>query len=186
VVHSQCHQYYERIIFIDDDPSREGCYPPSELPLFPPEEYCMMHGIGNCEVRAALQEKHLNYAWETMVSDRAYIHSSAEIGRGSQILVFSSILPSVKIGKGVIINNHANVDHDCDIGNYSHIAPGAVLCGRVSIGKRTLIGAGAVIVPGVGIGDDCVVTAGSKVKTSMPDGTILTWSGEIKENNALG
>ena len=50
-----------------------------------------------------------------------------------------------KIGKGCIVNTCSSIDHDCRIGNYSHIAVGSHICGTVEIGSRCWIGAGSII-----------------------------------------
>jgi len=70
---------------------------------------------------------------------------------------------SVAIGKHAIINTCASVDHDCKIGDFAHIAPGAHLCGNVTVGEGTLIGAGTIVTPGVTIGPWLVIPAGSVV-----------------------
>ena len=36
----------------------------------------------------------------------------------------------VKIGKGVIIDIGALIDHDSEIGNYIHVRPGTILIAR--------------------------------------------------------
>ena len=54
----------------------------------------------------------------------------------------------------MIINHGAVVDHDCTIGDFSHIAPNATLGGSVRVGSNVLIGTGANILPGVSVADD--------------------------------
>lgn len=52
--------------------------------------------------------------------------------------------PMVVLGKGVICNTGAIIEHECIIGEYAHIAPGAVLTGNVQIGAHTFVGANSV------------------------------------------
>jgi acetyltransferase-like isoleucine patch superfamily enzyme len=40
------------------------------------------------------------------------------------------------------------IEHDNQIGDFAHVAPGAVLAGDVVVGEAALIGAGAVVLPG--------------------------------------
>ena len=57
----------------------------------------------------------------------------------------------------------------------AHIAPGAVLLGKVEIGKNTLIGANSVIKEGVKISDNTIIGAGSVVINDIPENEI--WAG---------
>ena len=53
----------------------------------------------------------------------------------------------------------SSVDHDCVIGDGSHIGPGAHLAAEVVVGARAFVGTGAVVLPRLHIGDDAVVGA---------------------------
>jgi sugar O-acyltransferase (sialic acid O-acetyltransferase NeuD family) len=74
-----------------------------------------------------------------------------------------------KIGNHVIVNTGAQVDHDCVIGDFAHIAPRVVLCGGVSVGEGTLVGAGATVAPGVTIGKWATIGAGAVIIAGIPD-----------------
>jgi UDP-perosamine 4-acetyltransferase len=65
------------------------------------------------------------------------------------------------------------VEHDNQIGQAAHIAPGAVLAGRVTVGQRALVGVGSAVRPGISIGDDSIVGAGSAVVSNVPPGSIV-------------
>lgn len=52
-----------------------------------------------------------------------------------------------RIGCNVIINSRTSIDHDCCIGDASHIAPGATLCCTVRVGAGSFICAGATVIP---------------------------------------
>jgi acetyltransferase EpsM len=79
------------------------------------------------------------FKWTNIMSQRSNISSFSLIDDGVVFMNFSNIGPNVIIGKHCIINNHANVDHDCELGDYVHIAPNACLCGNVIVGSYTLI-----------------------------------------------
>ena len=68
------------------------------------------------------------------------------------------------------MNTGAIVEHDCTVGAYSHMAPGAVLCGAVQVGEGVLVGANATVLPGVRIGAGARVGAGAVVKNDLADG----------------
>jgi len=67
------------------------------------------------------------------------------------------------------------------VGDHSHIAPGAVLCGEVTIGEDTHIGAGAVIVQGTRIGRGCMIGAGAIILRDVPDHTTVVTRVERRE-----
>lgn len=64
-----------------------------------------------------------------------------------------------KIGKGVIVNTAATIDHDNQIGNFVHISPSAHLAGTVTIGDETWIGIGASISNNLNICGGCTIGA---------------------------
>lgn len=80
----------------------------------------------------------------------------------------SVIQSCATVGKHVIINTAASVNHDCRIADYVHISPHATLCGNVEIGEGSWIGAGAILLPGVQVGEWSMVGAGSVVTRDMP------------------
>jgi sugar O-acyltransferase (sialic acid O-acetyltransferase NeuD family) len=106
----------------------------------------------------------------TVTHPRATISASAEIGEGSFIAAAAVVAPRSRIGRAVIVNHHAVVDHDVSVDDYAHIAPGVVLGGGVRVGRQVLVGAGATILPGVSIGDGAVVGAGAVVLHDVPAG----------------
>ncbi len=73
-----------------------------------------------------------------------------------------------QIGAGVIVNSGSIIEHDCNIGDFSHIAPSATLCGNVHIGDCTHIGAKSVVIEGKNIGKHCFIGAGSVVVSNIP------------------
>jgi sugar O-acyltransferase (sialic acid O-acetyltransferase NeuD family) len=72
-----------------------------------------------------------------------------------------------KIGKGVIINTAATVDHDNIIGDYVHISPGSHLAGTVTVSEGTWIGIGATVINNLEITHDCMIGAGAVVVRSL-------------------
>jgi acetyltransferase-like isoleucine patch superfamily enzyme len=77
------------------------------------------------------------------------------------------------IGEAVIINHSANVDHECRIAAGAHIAPGAVLCGCVTVEQDACIGAAATVLPRLTIGTAAVIGAGAVVTKNVLPGTIV-------------
>lgn len=103
----------------------------------------------------------------------AVISASAKMGDGVMIAANATINPLVEIGRGVICNTSSSIDHECIIGDFSHIAPGTVLCGNVKVGRSTFIGANSVVKQGIVIGNNVTIGAGTVVVKDIPDNTTV-------------
>ncbi|WP_179079029.1 acetyltransferase [Shewanella sp. UCD-KL12] len=109
----------------------------------------------------------------TLICPTAMISPTATINEASCVQSGAHLSSNVSLGIGVKINCHANVMHDCTVGEFTTIAPNAVLLGGVEIGHRSYIGANATILPGITIGSDVTVGAGSVVTKDVPDGFVV-------------
>jgi acetyltransferase EpsM len=74
----------------------------------------------------------------------------------------------IAVGRHCIVNVNASVSHDCMIGDFVNLNPGAILCGAVTIGEGAFIGAGAVLRERVSIGAWSLVGAGAVVACDVP------------------
>ena len=128
--------------------------------------------IGDNSKRQGIASDNSAIPWTTLISETSFVSSSAVLGPGTQILYQVSIEAGVKIGKHCIINSGAVVTHDCVIGDYVHIAPGARLGGAAKVGEGTLIGIGAILLPGVHVGKWCRIGAGSVVNRDIADNAV--------------
>jgi sugar O-acyltransferase (sialic acid O-acetyltransferase NeuD family) len=106
----------------------------------------------------------------SLVHSSASVSNSALIGSGTFINKNVSVNALVVVGKNVILNTGCIIEHECVLSDAVHIAPGAVLAGKVSVGERTFVGANAVLKQGIVIGKDVVIGAGTVVITNIPDG----------------
>jgi sugar O-acyltransferase (sialic acid O-acetyltransferase NeuD family) len=103
----------------------------------------------------------------------AVISASVRMGDGVMIAANATLNPMVEIGRGVICNTSSSIDHECVIGDFAHIAPGAVLCGNVNIGRSTFVGANSVIRQGITIGNNVTIGAGTVVVKDIPDNAMV-------------
>lgn len=131
-------------------------------------------GIGSNRTRQMLVEKMPNVMWTEAIHTSAYVAHCVEIGIGSVMMAKSVINPCTSIGKHVIINTSASVDHDCIIKDFAHIAPGVHIGGNVHIGKRVFAGIGSTIINGteanpLTIADDVIIGAGAVVTKSITE-----------------
>ncbi len=141
------------------------------LPSLFPEDNVII-AIGDNTIRKKIAET-VSHRFGCVVHPSAITDLTATLETGTVVMHGAVIQAGTIVGKHVIINTRASIDHDCAIGDFVHIAPGAVLCGQVVVGDNTLIGAGSVIVPNIIIGKNCLITAGCVITQSVPDGAIV-------------
>tara|TARA_B100000925_G_scaffold284038_1_gene258558 strand:+ start:864 stop:1484 length:621 start_codon:yes stop_codon:yes gene_type:complete len=128
--------------------------------------------IGNNNTRKKLSNI-IKHHFGKIIDQNSLVSDNVSIGDGSQIITSSTINTGSRIGNHCIINTNSSIDHDCNIEDFVHVAPGATICGSVSIGECTLVGAGATILPNIKIGKNCVVGAGSVVNKNVPDNSLI-------------
>jgi len=112
------------------------------------------------------------FSIEKYVSKSAEVANTSQLSQGVQVLLNSTIAGNVVLREGVIINSGSIVEHDSEIGSFSHVAPGVTICGSVSIGEMSFIGAGSTILPNIKIGSNTIVGAGSVVTKDIDSNCI--------------
>lgn len=175
--------YMTRAIQVRDDKKKLkgsvvlGCA--VEVPMLPLDGFAnLVHAaVGSASLRQSLLESTglSTDHWLTVIHPHATMAQSASLGAATFVAAKAVVGPCVTVGIGAILNHGAVVDHDCKIGDYTHIAPCASLGGGAQIGDRVQIGAGARVLPGVSIGSDVIVGAGSVVLSDIPPSQI--WVG---------
>lgn len=145
------------------------------LSNFDIERLCLAIAIGGAQgqIRQSIAGSLDKVLKPVLISKSASISPTSTIGQGSQVLANAVIAADVVIGEFCIINNSSNVDHDCLLDSGVHIAPGAILCGSISIGANSMVGAGAVVLPYISIGKNVIVGAGSVVTKNISDDQIV-------------
>jgi len=138
-----------------------------KVPAGPAKKHAVL-GLGQISTdgprkKVAARLKDMGFKFPPIISPNAVINEGVSISEGTVIMDGVIISCNTEIGRFCILNTHASVDHDCNIGDFVHIAPGAVLAGGSKIGNGTLIGPGAVITLYRKIGENCVIGAGAVV-----------------------
>lgn len=106
------------------------------------------------------------------------IHPSVIIGRNVKLGVGIALLAKVAVGSSAeiedfcILNTGAQLDHNCFMGEFSHLSGGSITGGKVRIGKFSAITLGVVIIDRVSIGENTVVGSGSVVMHDLPDNVL--------------
>jgi len=109
----------------------------------------------------------------TVIHRAAFVAADAHLGEGCQVLANAAVCTQTRLGRLVIVNTAASVDHDCSVGDGVHIAPGARLAGEVEIGARAFVGVGAIVLPRLRIGEDAIVGAGAVVTRDVAAGVTV-------------
>jgi sugar O-acyltransferase (sialic acid O-acetyltransferase NeuD family) len=177
---------YRPILVAQDERERAACRHSHEVVL----EAEAVHragakfalGIGDNRVRAAVSQRtsgHLSFP--------VLIHPDTTIGRSSRESMLASrgtvIFPGVRImghcafGNFGTFNVNATISHDCRIGDFVNLSPGAHLAGNVEIGEGAWIGMGVTVNQGRDdtprkIGAWATIGSGAVVLRDVPPGTI--------------
>ncbi len=70
----------------------------------------------------------------------------------------------------MILNTSCSIDHDCSVGCFVHVSPGARLAGNVRVGDESWIGIGATVRQSIAISSKVMVGAGAAVVNDLPSG----------------
>ena len=117
---------------------------------------------------------------DCFVHSKAHLAPGVEPDYGCIILPMAVIMNGTHMSEGVLVNIGALVGHDCVLGAYCSIQPGAKLTGHVHVGEEAYIGIGATLITRdkskpLRIGRGAVVGGGAVVLDDVPDGE--TWVG---------
>ena len=140
--------------------------------------------IGDNRIRGSLANwlERKEFKLSSLFHPYSYISDGTTIAEGTVVLSGTVIHPNVVIGKNVIVNTRSVIEHDCVIENCTHISPGAVICGGVTISEYVWIGAGSIIIPNVHIGRGSIIAAGAVVTKNIPENVLVAGNpAEIKK-----
>ena len=147
------------------------------------------NGVGgildiNIRIRVFELLEKAGFTFPILAHPRAAIEPSAKIEAGVQVFANAYVGSEAHLHTKCMINTNAVVSHDCEIGSFTHIAPGALLAGHVHVGDRSLIGMGVTTSIGVKIGSGVRVGNGAILLADVPDKTIIQagrfWTGKAE------
>ena len=126
------------------------------------------------------------------ISELAYIHPSARIGKDCYIGPFVAIAEGVEIGDGCVLHPHVTIGRNARVGSNTEIYSNAVIYHDCLVGNRCILHAGCVIgadgfgfqptekgyekIPQIGIAiieDDVEIGANSCVDRAMMGATVV-------------
>lgn len=127
-------------------------------------------GIGFPGIRKKLAEAYESISFQpiTLIHPSVHIGLGSQIGEGSAICAGTIVAIDAAIGRHVLSNLHVNIGHDCQVGDYSVLSPGARMSGYSELGEAGEIGTNAVLLPGVKLGNRVRLGAGGVATKDLP------------------
>lgn len=95
------------------------------------------------------------------------------VGDGACLSPFVTLTSNIRIGRAFHANLYSYIEHDCTVGDFVTLAPGAKVNGNVTLGDHTYIGSNAVIRQGLTIGAGAIVGMGAVVTRDVAPGTTV-------------
>ncbi|ECT4085086.1 TPA: UDP-N-acetylbacillosamine N-acetyltransferase [Campylobacter jejuni] len=156
---------YKEGVFLDDF---KGMKFESTLP-----KYDFFIAIGNNEIRKKIYQKILENGFKivNLIHKSALISPSASIEENAGILIMPYVVinAKAKIEKGVILNTSSVIEHECVIGEFSHVSVGAKCAGNVKIGKNCFLGINSCVLPNLSLADDSILGGGATLVKSQDE-----------------
>ncbi|MCH5335830.1 MAG: UDP-N-acetylbacillosamine N-acetyltransferase [Campylobacter sp.] len=153
---------YKECIFLDDN---KGLAFNENLP-----KYDMFIAIGENGTRKRIYEKVVKYNFKVvnLIHPSAVISSSAFLAEeGILIMPLVVINAKARIEKGVILNSSCIIEHECEVGEFSHISVGAKCAGNVKIGSLCFLGINSAILPNLSLADESILGGGAVLVKSQ-------------------
>src|SRR6476660_575551 len=94
-------------------------------------------GHARAELWARLQSFSLQFP--LIAASGAIVNEGVSGGEGSVVMDGAVVNVGAKLGQGAIVNTNSTVEHDVELGDWVHVAPGATICGGVTVGHFSTI-----------------------------------------------
>jgi sugar O-acyltransferase (sialic acid O-acetyltransferase NeuD family) len=170
---------WDRIVLLDDDPSRRGqTILGVEIagPFALLEQAWDSDEVANLVARTTVKRwaarckiEDYGLSFATMINPDVET-AGAEFGRDTIVYRNAAIGPLVSMGEGSVVFMGGVVGHGSKLGRGCVVAPNAVINARVRMGDGVYVGSNATILPEVKIGSWVTIGAGTVVTNNVPDG----------------
>lgn len=175
----------DRLVFVDDAPVADRVnghqvMTYAEFLAEPAGERFMVVAIAASHVRERIVSRCAGDGirpWSVLAAN-VVLMDDVRLGDGAILSPFVTLTSNIVIGCHFHANIYSYVEHDCVLGDFVTLAPGAQCNGNVHIGNHVYIGAGAVIRQGkpgqpLIIGAGAVVGMGAVVTRDVPEGATV-------------
>lgn len=154
-------------IFVDESHMNEVTLPLSQ---FNPNEYEVMVVLGGPRERFDMVNKlPKNTKYFSWVHPTSLIMDDVEVGKGSFIGANCILTNNIKIGDHAILNRGNQIGHDCVIGDYFSMMPGAIVSGNVKIYDLVYMGCNSSIREKLSIHSLSIIGMGAAVVSNIND-----------------
>lgn len=122
--------------------------------------------IGNNTVREKLYYRlyAAGFKMITVIHPQASVSPRALIGEGSTIMAGAIIGTQANLGKGVIVNCGATIDHDCQVEDFGHLGVNASMAGGTFLSHGAWMRAGSVLGYGVKVKPGVIIDSGEVLR----------------------
>jgi sugar O-acyltransferase (sialic acid O-acetyltransferase NeuD family) len=153
--------------FVDDKYLTGDAKPLSE---FDPKKYKVMVALGDSKQRLDMVSKlPRETKYFSFVHPTALIMDGVKIDKGSFVGAYSILTTNIKIGKHAILNRGNQIGHDCEIGDFFSMMPGAIVSGNVKIYDCVYMGSNSCIKEKISVHSLSTIGMGSMVVNNIND-----------------
>ena len=138
----------------------EMFYPPSQIRMLIPMGSQRINSLRRERFEAARRR---GYDFISYVSSRASTWQTNRIGKNVLVYEHAILQPFSSIGENTIIRSGAHISHHCEVGDHVFIAAEVAMGGKVKIGYQAFLGVGSVVVDSIEIAPRTFVGAGAVV-----------------------
>lgn len=147
----------------------------SAIGTYPCDSVELVNGlgsVGDTSLRKKIFDRfnQQGYTFRTVIHPSAIIARDCVLDEGVQVMAGAVINTGTRIAADSIINTGAIIDHECEIGQHVHVAPGVTLSGGVHVADGVHIGTGATVIQGINIDAGALVGAGAVVIRDVEKG----------------
>jgi acetyltransferase EpsM len=108
--------------------------------------------------------------WATVIHPNAWVSPTAIVEPGAVIMAGAVLQSGARVRAHCVVNSGAIVEHDVELGAFSHAGPRVVLGGGARVGEGAYIGMGAAVRDHVTIGAEVVIGMGAAVVGNVETG----------------
>ncbi|WNJ20714.1 acetyltransferase [Pontibacter sp. G13] len=136
-----------------------------------PRDWRFVVAVGNSQLRSRIFRRYLQAGFQpvSLIHPSSIIGEQVALGIGTIVCAGSILTTDIRVGKGGIFNLHTSVGHDCQLGEFVTMSPGARLSGGVKVGNECEFGTNAVAIPEIAIGHRVRLGAGAVAISDLPD-----------------
>lgn len=109
----------------------------------------------------------------SFISNKSYISSFAEIGKGAVIAPSTLISGNPKIGGFFFLNAQSSVGHHAIVGDNVVVGPGVHITGHCKVGNNVSFGSNSSLIPHTRIGNNSEIAIGTFPKKKVADNRIV-------------